>query len=94
MEHDQGTFLKDFISQLKKMTFIADDPKTYKKTISDDNVHLWKKTMIKHLADLNKLKTWDLMNLSPNRKAINGRWTYVTKPKKKMNHKKKRRPDG
>ena len=57
IKHDQGTFLKNFISQLKKMTFIADDPKTYKKNISDDNAHLWKKTMIKHLVDLNKLKT-------------------------------------
>ena len=39
--------------------------------------------MIKHLADLGKLKTWNLVNLPPNRKAINGRWTYVTKSKKK-----------
>ena len=39
--------------------------------------------MIKHLANLDKLKTWDLMNLPPNKKAINGRWTYVTKSKKK-----------
>ena len=64
------------------MAFIADDSKTYKKTISSDNAHLWKKAMIKHFADLDKLKIWDLVNLPPNRKAINGRWTYVIKPKK------------
>ena len=40
MKHDQNIFLKDFISQLKKMTFIADDSKTYKKTISNENAHL------------------------------------------------------
>ena len=50
-EHDQGTSLEDFISQLKKMAFIADDSKTYKEAISGDNAHLWKKAMIKHLAD-------------------------------------------
>ena len=55
------------------MTFIADDPKTYKEAISGDNAHLWKKAMIKHLADLDKLKTWDLVNLSSNKKTINGR---------------------
>ena len=91
-EHDQDTSLEDFISQLKKMTFIADDPKTYKKAISDDNAHLWKKTMIKHLADLNKLKIWDLMNLFSNKKAINGKWIYVTKFKKKDESQKKKNP--
>ena len=93
MEHDQDTSLKDFISELKKIAFIADDSKSYKKTISDENIHLWKKTMIKHFADLDKLKIWNLMNLFLNKKAINGRWSYVIKSKKKDKSQKKKRPD-
>ena len=40
MKHDQGISLKDFISQMKEMTFVADDSKTYKKAILSENVHL------------------------------------------------------
>ena len=58
---------------MKKMTFIANDFKTYKEAISNKNVHLWKKTMIKHFADLDKLKIWNLVNLSFNKKVINGK---------------------
>ena len=34
------------------------------------------------------------MNLPFNKKAINGKWIYITKPKKENESQKKRKPDG
>ena len=78
-----GTSFEDFMQQVSEAALITKNPVIYKQTISAEDAPLWKEAMEMNLADYKKLNTWDLMNLSPERKTINGRWTYLTKPKKK-----------
>ena len=88
-----GTSFEDFMQQVSEAAFITGDPVTYKQTISAENASLWKEIMKKKLIDYKNLNIWNLMNLSSERKAINGRWTYLTKSKKKWKTWKKK-PDG
>ena len=67
------------MQQVFKTAFITGNPVIYKQTISAENVSLWKKAMKKNLTDYKKLNIWDLINLSSEKKIINGRWIYLTK---------------
>ena len=78
-----GTSFEDFMQQVSEAAFITGDPVIYKQAISAEDAPLWKKVMKKNLNDYKKLNIWNLMNLFFERKAINERWTYLTKPKKK-----------
>ena len=74
--------MKTLCSKVFETAFITENPVIYKQTISAENVQLWKKIMKKNLIDYKKLNIWNLINLPSERKAINGRWTYLIKPKK------------
>ena len=67
------TSFEDFMQQVFETAFITGDPVTYKQAISAEDVSLWKKVMKKNLTDYKKLNIWNLINLSSEKKAINGR---------------------
>ena len=70
---------EDFMQQVFETAFITKDSVIYKQTISAEDAPLWKEAMKKNLADYKKLNIWDLMNLSFEKKAINGCFTYLIK---------------
>ena len=74
------TFFENFMKQVFETAFIIENPVIYKQIISAENALLWKKTMKKNLTDYKKLNIWNLVNLPLEKKIINGRWTYFTKP--------------
>ena len=57
----------------------SDDPTTYKEAINSPNKEDWLKAMASEISDLNRLKTWDLVDLPKDRTVIKGRWVYKTK---------------
>ena len=88
-----GISFKDFMQQVFKTAFVIGNPVIYKQTISAENASLWKKIMKTNLTDYKQLNIWNLITSFPQKKVINERWTYLTKPKKKMINQKKKNFD-
>lgn len=61
-----------------------EEPSTFKEAMSGPDSHLWKIAIDDEMASLIENKTWDLVQLPQDRKAIGCKWTFKIK----------RNPDG
>ena len=57
----------------------SDDPTSYSEAINSPNKDEWHASMLSEINDLNKLNTWELVELPKGRTAVKGRWVYKTK---------------
>ena len=55
------------------------EPTTFQQAKKDDNSERWQQAMQQELNELQNQKTWELVQLPPNRKALKGRWVYKVK---------------
>jgi len=58
------------------------EPSTYQQVINGPEKEEWNNSMCEELEELENQRTWELVNLPHNRKALKGRWVY----KKKINN--------
>jgi hypothetical protein len=55
------------------------EPETYQEAISSEESHKWLSAMQEEMDSLLKNKTWELVDLPPERKAIGSRWVFRVK---------------
>ncbi|RJE22712.1 hypothetical protein PHISCL_04928 [Aspergillus sclerotialis] len=55
------------------------EPSSYEEAIRSPEAENWKRAMDAEIEDLIKRHTWNLVDLPPGRKAIQGRWVYRVK---------------
>ncbi len=55
------------------------DPVTYHEAVTAPDATKWKEAMDAEVKALNKNKTWDLVDLPLDRRALRGRWVYQYK---------------
>lgn len=75
---------KNLIDQLAgEMAYPAEaeirDPLSYNEAISEENSPEWLEAMKNEVESLERQKTWDIVDLPPNRRVISGKWVYKTK---------------
>jgi len=64
---------------LYKAAVISDDPETVKEAIRRPDRKLWMEAMQSEYDSLLENKTWDLVDLPPDKKALTSRWIFKTK---------------
>jgi transposase InsO family protein len=55
------------------------DPTSYKEAMSRSDKKLWHKAMDEEMKSIHKNKTWELVDLPKDRKAIGSKWVYKVK---------------
>ena len=55
------------------------EPITFQQAQKDTNSERWQQAMRQELNELQNQKTWELVELPPNRKVLKGRWVYKIK---------------
>lgn len=68
--------LNDFVVYISKDCF---EPKTYTQAINCPNADKWKQAMDEELQSIIENKTWNLIDLPSNKKAIGCKWVYKLK---------------
>jgi len=58
---------------------INNKPNNYAEAINSKNNKEWKLAMEAEIAQLKLQRTWDLVDLPSNRKALKGRWVFKIK---------------
>lgn len=73
--------LRSWNKEVAKTTVVTNitDPRTYKEALSLSDSEEWIAAMKQEYDSLIKNKTWDLVDLPDNRKAIDCKWVYKTK---------------
>ena len=68
--------LGDFVTYSSRVDF---EPKTLKQAMSCVDADKWKKAMEDEIKSINQNKTWDLVKLPKNKRAIGCKWVYKLK---------------
>jgi hypothetical protein len=63
------------------LSITDDDSRNIKEEVVIEGGNLWKKTMYKEMASLDKNEAWDLVELPTGRNPIGRKWVF----KKKLN---------
>lgn len=66
----------DFVTYSSRADF---EPKTLKQAINCADADKWKKAMQDEIKSINQNKTWDLVKLPKNKRAIGCKWVYKLK---------------
>ena len=66
----------DFVTYSSRVDY---EPKTFKQAISCADADKWKKAMEEEIKSINHNKTWDLVKLPKNKRAIGCKWVYKLK---------------
>ena len=66
----------DFVTYSSRVDF---EPKTFKQAMNCFDANKWKKAMEEEIKSINQNKTWDLMMLPKNKRAIGCKWVYKLK---------------
>jgi hypothetical protein len=64
-------------------TTSGDEPKTYEEAISGGEGKAWKGAMGEELGNIEKMGTWELMDLPPGRTPIGCKWVFLRKRNEK-----------
>ena len=81
-EHAQLA-INDPITEWVFLAMEEDLPKNFDEAIGGDEVEKWKEAMDDELGNIEKMGTWELMDLPPNRSPIGCRWVYAKKTNEK-----------
>jgi transposase InsO family protein len=58
---------------------VSNDPKTDKEAMQNNEANLWKKAKQEELQTIKRNKTWEVVDLPKNRKAIGSKWVFKSK---------------
>lgn len=71
--------LTDYVAYVVKVPSNESDPVSVSDALSRKDASKWKTAMEEEINSLDENKTWSLVNLPPERKAVKSKWVFKIK---------------